>query len=436
MPPSKNSYDCLVLGAGPAGCAAAALVAQEGFSTLLVEREALPREHVGESLMPEAYWTFEKLGVLEKLESSRYSKKVGVQFVDATGRESKPFFFRSHHDHPSSDSWHVERDDFDRMLFDNAAEKGAETLDQTRVLEVLFDEATVGGDPALAKATGVRLRTTEGSEHTIASRVVIDATGQSSLIANKLGLKEMNPDLRKAGIWRHYRGGHRDEAGGGVKTVISHTRDKKAWFWYIPQSNDVVSIGCVGDADYLLKGRGTPAEVMDEELTKCPGVTKWLEGAEPMDDLAIAKEFSYTTSHAAGAGWTLVGDAWGFIDPVYSSGVYFALKSADLASDCVLDALKSDDCSAQRLGAWNGTFRDGTKWVRKLVHAFYSGEFRVGKFVKDYPHHAGPLTDLLVGKMFSPDMPALFADLDPWLEKAIAEGGSDDDADEPMAMMA
>lgn len=432
MKPIQDTYDCIVLGAGPAGCAAAALVAQEGFSTLLVEREALPREHVGESLMPEAYWTFERLGVLDKLNASRFSKKVGVQFVDASGRESKPFFFRSHHNHASSDSWHVERADFDRMLFDNAAKKGADCVDQTRVLEVLFDGA---GSPE-ARATGVRLKTAAGEERTVASRVVVDATGQSSMIANKLGLKEMNPDLRKAGIWRHYRGGDRDESGGGVKTIISHTRDKNAWFWYIPQSNDVISIGCVGDADYLLKGRGTPAEVMDEELAKCEGVARRLEGAEPMDDLAIAKEFSYTTSRAAGPGWTLVGDAWGFIDPVYSSGVYFALKSADMASTCIVDALRNDDCSAERLGAWSDEFRGGTKWVRKLVHAFYSGEFRVGQFVKEYPHHAGPLTDLLVGKMFSPEMPALFADLDPWLEKAITEGAQDDGTDEPMAAFA
>lgn len=413
---SKDSYDCVVLGAGPAGCAAAALVAKEGFSTLLLERERLPREHVGESLMPESYWTFEKLGVLEKLSASRYAKKVGVQFVNHTGKESQPFFFRTRHDHPSSETWHVERADFDRMLFDNAQEKGAECVDGVRVLDVLFDGDT---------ATGVRVKTDEG-ESTVNARVVIDATGQSSLIASKLGLKQMNPDLKKAGIWRHYRGGQRDESGGGVKTIILHTNDKRAWFWYIPQSDDIVSIGCVGDADYLLKGRGAPAEVMEEEMAKCEGVATRLAGAEPLDDLAVAKEFSYTTSRSAGPGWTLVGDAWGFIDPVYSSGVYFALKSADMASECVIDALRQDNLSAERLGAWVDEFREGTKWVRKLVHAFYSGEFRVGKFVQEHPQHAGSLTDLLVGKMFSHDMPALFADLDPWLERAIAEGGSTD----------
>ncbi|TWT43298.1 NAD(P)/FAD-dependent oxidoreductase [Botrimarina hoheduenensis] len=426
MSPTQDAYDCVVLGAGPAGCTAATLVAKAGFSTLLVERESLPREHVGESLMPETYWTFEKLGVLDKLRASRFSKKVGVQFVDASGRESKPFFFRSHFDHDSSDSWHVERAEFDRMLFDNAAEHGAECLDQTRVLEVLFDNE---------RAVGVKLKTSAG-ERRIASRVVIDATGQSSLIANRLGLKQINPDLKKAGIWRHYRGGDRDESGGGVKTIISHTSDQQAWLWYIPQSNDVISVGCVGDADYLLKGRGPAAQVFDEELAKCEGVARRLVDAEAVDDLAVAKEFSYTTTHAAGDGWTLVGDAWGFIDPVYSSGVYFALKSADMASACVVDALRTDDCSAARLGAWNAEFKAGTQWVRKLVHAFYSGSFRVGQFVKEYPQHAGPLTDLLVGKMFAPEMPALFADLDPWLEKAAAEGGSAGDSGEQLAAIA
>ncbi|MEN0110707.1 MAG: NAD(P)/FAD-dependent oxidoreductase [Planctomycetota bacterium] len=431
MKPTRNAYDCIVLGAGPAGSTAAALVAKEGFATLLVEREALPREHVGESLMPEAYWTFEKLGVLDWLKESRFSKKVGVQFVDAAGRESKPFFFRSHHDHESSDSWHVERADFDRMLFENAGQHGAECVDRTRIVDVLLE-----GDGPTAEATGVRLKTAGGETVDISSRVVIDASGQSSLLANRLGLKRVNPDLRKAGIWRHYRGGERDESGGGVKTIISHTRDKRAWFWYIPQSNDVVSIGCVGDADYLLKGRGTPAEVFEDELANCPGAASRLVGAEPMDDLAIAKEFSYTTTHAAGPGWTLVGDAWGFIDPVYSSGVYFAMKSADMASASVVDALRSGECSAERLGEWSEEFRGGTKWVRKLVHAFYSGEFRVGAFVTEYPQHAGPLTDLLVGKMFSPDMPALFADLDPWLERAIAEGAPAGEDDEPIAAIA
>ena len=410
--PLQESYDCIVLGGGPAGCTAAALVARAGFTTLLLEREKLPREHVGESLMPETYWVFEKLGILEKLQQSRFSKKVGVQFVNHTGRESQPFFFRSRHDHPSSETWHVERAEFDQMLFETAKDSGAECVDSTRVLDVLFDND---------RAQGVRIKTQEGQALELSARVVIDASGQQSLLANKLGLKQMNPDLKKAAIWRHYQGGERDESGGGVKTIILHTNDQRCWFWYIPQSNNIVSIGCVGDNDYLLKSRGSAEEAFEQELAKCPGVTTRLSDAEPIDDLVVAKEFSYTTSRSAGPGWTLVGDAWGFIDPVYSSGVYFAMKSADMASESVIDALKTDDLSTEKLGSWTDEFASGTKWVRKLVHAFYSGNFRVGKFVMEHPQHGGPLTDLLVGKMFSPELPALFADLEPWLAKHANE---------------
>jgi len=419
----KTKYDCIMVGAGPAGCTAAALVAQAGFDVLLVERETMPREHVGESLMPESYWVFEKLGVLDKLRSSRFAKKVGVQFVNDTGRESQPFFFRSHDDRDCAETWHVERAEFDNMLFENAAAKGAHCIDSTRVLEVVIEEG---------RATGVVVQTSEGKQN-ISCRVVVDATGQQSLIANRLGLKHVNPDLKKAAIWRHYRGGERDESGGGVKTIILHTIDKQSWFWYIPQSNDLVSVGCVGDVDYLLKGRGTPEQVLSEELAKCEGVKSRLKDAQALDDLVVAKEFSYTTSQAAGDGWVLTGDAWGFIDPVYSSGVYFALKSADMAADCIIEALEHDDPSAERLGRWAPEFAEGTKWVRKLVHAFYSGEFRVGKFAMEFPQHTPALTDLLIGRMFSPEMPALFADLDPWLEARLGMAGNDgDDMDDDM----
>ena len=236
----RNEYDCVVMGGGPAGSTAAALVAEAGFSTLLVERERMPRTHIGESLMPEAYWIFERLGVLGKLQQSPFARKVGVQFVNHTGKESQPFFFRSHDDRESSETWHVDRGKFDQMLFDNAADKGAECRDGVRVLEVLMD-----GD----SARGVRLQAdaVEGrSTSEVAARVVIDATGQQALLGSRLGLREINPKLRKASIWQHFRGGTRDEQGGGVKTIILHTNDQNAWFWYIPQADDIVSVGVVG----------------------------------------------------------------------------------------------------------------------------------------------------------------------------------------------
>ena len=135
----KDQYDCIVMGGGPAGSTAAALIAAAGFSTLLVEREAVPRFHVGESLMPECYWTLERLGLLERMRTSDFVKKGSVQFVSHTGKESQPFFFREHDPRECSQTWQVERADFDKLLFDNAAEKGAECRDRTRVLSVLFE---------------------------------------------------------------------------------------------------------------------------------------------------------------------------------------------------------------------------------------------------------------------------------------------------------
>ncbi|TWU23807.1 NAD(P)/FAD-dependent oxidoreductase [Bythopirellula polymerisocia] len=411
----ESSYDCVVLGAGPAGSTVATLVAAAGHRTLLVERAAMPRPHVGESLMPETYWIFERLGILPQLQRDVYARKVGVQFVNSTGRESAPFYFRSHDDRDCSETWHVNRADFDQLMFENAAQHGAECRDQTRALDVIME-----GD----RAVGVRLQNPEGEIRQVEARVVVDATGQQSLLAAKLGLKQMNPNLRKTSIWGHFRGGKVDTEGGGVKTVILQTTENRSWFWYIPQADNLVSVGLVGDNDYLLRGRGTPREVFDEELANCATLGEWLASAEPADELRVVKEFSYSTDRSAGDGWVLVGDAWGFIDPIYSSGVYFALKSGELAADAILDGLRTNDLSATMLGRWVADFSRQTNLIRKLVHAFYSGEFRVGQFVQEYPEHQAELVDLLIGRVFDGRPGKIFDDLDPWLERKLTQAAT------------
>jgi flavin-dependent dehydrogenase len=412
----SEQFDCVVIGGGPAGSTVAALVAEAGFATLLLEREWFPRPHVGESLMPETYWVFERLGVLEKLQASRYPRKVGVQFVSSSGRESQPFLFRTHDPRECSATWHVDRGEFDQLLFDNAAEKGADCRCGTRVVDIVFD-----GDRATGVVVQAAAGDTTATTKTIAAKVVVDATGQRGLISNMLGTRRVNPQLRKAAIWGHFRGGVRDTSGGGVKTIILHTSSKQAWFWYIPQADDLVSVGVVADRDYLLKGRSTTEEVFAQERANCPAVDQRLADAEPVDELTVDKEFSYTTDRAAGDGWVLVGDAWGFIDPIYSSGVYFALKSGELAAESIAKALQTGDTSAHQLGAWSVEFKAGTEWIRKLVHAFYSNEFRVGKFVAEYPQHKGNLTDLLIGRIFRPGVGEIFTDLEPWIARGKAE---------------
>ena len=406
-------YDCVIMGGGPAGSTVAALVTEAGFNTLLVEREKMPRPHIGESLMPETYWLFERLGVLDQLKTSNYARKVGVQFVNNTGKESAPFFFRSHDDRESSQTWHVDRAEFDKMLWDNAATKGAICRDNTRAIEVRLDDGPI---------QGVLLQQATNPPVEVQTKVLVDATGQQSLLAHRLGIRRENPDLRKAAIWQHFRGAYRDETGGGVKTVIMHTVEKQSWFWYIPQADDIVSVGVVGDRDYLLKGRGTPAEVFAAEREKCSTLLSWLTDAQPEGELKVAKEFSYTTESPAGNGWVLVGDAWGFIDPIYSSGVYFALKSAALASDCIVEGLRSGDISAATLGRWAPEFAQQTGLIRKLVYAFYSGEFRVGKFIQEYPQHQSELVDLLIGRIFNGREGRIFDDLEPWLAAKVKGG--------------
>jgi flavin-dependent dehydrogenase len=425
-PTIADSYDCIVMGGGPSGSTVAALVAKEGFKTLILERERFPRRHVGESLMPDSYFVFERLGMLDKLKRSGFAKKVGVQFVNHKGRESAPFLFRWNDPRECSETWHVPRPEFDQLMFENAAEHGADAFQGIRVLDVIME-----GN----RAVGVKLQyeTEAGDKATreIRAKVVVDATGQQAILSQKLGLRRVNPDLKKSAIWGHFRGCHRDTSDGGVYTIVLHTNQRKSWFWYIPQADDVVSVGVVGDNDYMLKGRGTPSEIFWEEVGKCTAVEWRMKGAEQVDELVVAKEFSYLTDRSAGDGWTLVGDAWGFIDPVYSSGVFFALKSGQLAADCIIEALQKGDTSEAVLSQWVPMFKEKTNHIRKLVNAFYSGGFRVGMFIKQFPHHRGELTDLLIGRVFDGRCGKIFDDLIPFLEQMDRELPPEDPNAEP-----
>jgi flavin-dependent dehydrogenase len=170
----------------------------------------------------------------------------------------------------------------------------------------------------------------------------------------------------------------------------------------------------------LLKGRGTPSEIFEDELVQCPALIERLMNAELVSEFRVAKEFSYTTKQHAGDGWVLIGDAFGFIDPIYSSGVYFAMKSGELAADAVIEAIRSGDTSGSQLGKWTDEFTSGTRWIRKLVEAFYTNEFSFGRFLREHPRHVGNLTDLLIGRIFCDGAGRIFDDLDPARAAAIA----------------
>lgn len=405
---ANRSYDCIVIGGGPGGSTAASIVAEQGHSVLLIERDQVPREHVGESLMPEAYWIFERLGIVHEMDRVGFTRKHGVQFVNSEGKESKPFIFAEHDERPSKESWHVKRSVFDQLLYETAYNRGATCVDQTRVLDITIRDKS---------PHRVTIQGPDGKEQEVVGKVIIDASGQSAMIANRQGTKEVYQDLKKAAIWGYFDGAKRAGAGNPELTCILHTKSKDAWFWYIPIMDGTVSVGLVGDNDYLLKRGCSPQETYETEIKNCKGIQRRLLDATQVGRPQIAKEFSYTVKEKAGNGWVLVGDAGGFIDPIYSSGVYLALKSGLMAGEAVAEGLGKGDISAKQLGRWTREFDSGVAWIRKLVRAYYTKEFSVGAFMKEYPHHAGNLTDLLTGKVFDGTPGKIFDDMDPWIEK-------------------
>lgn len=407
----QEQYDVVVIGAGPAGSTTAGLVSQAGLKTLLLEREAFPRFHVGESLMPECYWPLQRLGLVERMKESKFVKKRSVQFVAASGKESQPFYFTEHDPRECSTTWQVERADFDQLLFDRAGELGADCYDQTRVLDVVFDEDK--------QAKAVKLRTRDGETKTVECKVVVDATGQSSMIAHKLGLREDIPNLKKAAIWGYYKNARRDDGINSGATIIMHTVEKDSWFWFIPLSDDVTSIGCVGDNEYMVKTELSVEDRYQLEISRCPGLQERLVDAERVGKLHVAKEYSYWTKQHAGEGWVLVGDAFGFIDPIYSSGVYFALTMGDRAANSVIEAFEKNDFSGEQLGSWCDEFKAGSQWIRKLVEAFYSKEFSFGKFMAEHPEYKGNLVDILIGRVFHSEAGNIFESMDPAMAAAV-----------------
>ena len=382
--------DVVVVGGGPAGATVSTLLAQQGVSVELFERERFPRFHIGESLIPETYWVLKRLDMLEKMKRSHFVKKYSVQFVNSNGRNSAPFYFWDNKPHECSQTWQVVRSEFDQMMLDNAREHGVRVHEQVRVLEVLFEDG---------RAVGVTIQTDGGARGDVRARVVVDASGQNGLLQNKLDLRVWDPILNKGAVWTYWEGAYRDTGKDEGATLVIQTGNKSGWFWYIPQHDNIVSVGVVGPFDYLFKGRTNYAQTYEEEVAECPGVKERIANATRVTGYFATKDYSYRSKTTAGDGWVLVGDAWGFLDPLYSSGVLLALKSGELAADAIVEGLKNDDTSAAQLGKWGSAFNVGVDRMRRLVCEYYDG-FSFGHMIKQYPEMRGTLTDLLIGDLF------------------------------------
>jgi flavin-dependent dehydrogenase len=397
-----GNVDVVVIGGGPAGATASTLMAQKGLRVRLFERAKFPRFHIGESLIPETYWVLERLNLLEKLKRSAFVRKESVQFVSQHGKISEPFYFHDNKPHDCSRTWQVRRSEFDQMMLENAREHGVQAEEGVRVREVTFE-----GD----RAVGVRVHHEDGREEEVRAKVVVDASGQSAMLGNKFKTLVKDKDLKKGAVWTYFKGAYRDKGRDEGATIVLQTKEKKGWFWYIPLHDNIVSVGVVRDFGEMFAGNRDHETIYNEELENCPEVKRRVMMGTRCDEFRATKDYSYRSTRPAGEGWVLVGDAYGFLDPLYSSGVLLALKSGSLVADTVVEALAAGDTSGEWLGKWAPDYNRGMDRMRRLVVEYYEG-LSFGRFIKKNPQLKGHVTDLLIGDLFDDKVDDVIVALD------------------------
>ena len=328
METTPEACDVAVIGGGPAGSTVAALLARRGHRVIALEKARHPRFHIGESLLPMNLPVFERLGVLDKVRALGVFK-AGADFEADNPRGYNTFAFARAIGKSPPHAYQVWRQDFDRMLYQHARECGADAREGHEVTAVLQQGP---------RATRLEVRTDDGRSYCLQARYLVDASGRDAFLAAKRKLRRKNRQHQSAAIFGHFRGAASrlgEDAGN-----ISIYRFDHGWMWMIPLPDGVMSVGAVCRPEYLKQRKGRTVEYLLDTLKQSAGLWRRMERAELIGEVRVTGNYSYDSTSMGGPGWVLVGDAFAFLDPVFSSGVYLAMSGAETAAAVVDTALK------------------------------------------------------------------------------------------------
>jgi flavin-dependent dehydrogenase len=356
---SAFDHEVLVIGGGPGGSTTACRLAQLGHDVILVDKDHHPRFHIGESLLPASLPLLDELGVGERV-ARIGMKKLAAEFVSPThGWRKQVFHFADAWDKSMPYAWQVRRSEFDEILLRNAADKGAQVREGCLATAVDFND---GGQGAT-----VQLKHEDGSQESLRVRYVVDASGRDTFLANKFKLKHKNPRHSSAAIYTHFTGVARNpgEAEGNI-TVFWFDH---GWFWFIPLSDGATSVGMV-TWPYHLKTRGERSldQFLMDNIASAPPLAERLQGAERVHEMVATGNFSYSSERCHGPGYLLVGDAYAFVDPVFSSGVQLALQAGKAAADCLHTCLTEPAREARALAEFERIAMHGPRHFSWFIY--------------------------------------------------------------------
>jgi flavin-dependent dehydrogenase len=381
---SLERHDVIVIGGGPSGSTLSTLLARRGRGVLLLEKEQFPRFHIGESLLPCSMPMFQELGVLPEIER-RFLPKYAAEFVTADGSLTRRYPFGSGLVKGPSSAFEVDRAELDQVLIDNAARAGVSVQQGAQVTS--FD---VSG--ALPR---VSVRDASGESRDIEAQCLVDASGQQSLVAGRLGLREMDANLRNFSVFSHFEGAER--YSGDREGDISIVLVPGGWWWVIPLRSDRTSVGLVLPAR-LLGGRKPDESYFQEQVAATPYLAKRLGPARRVAPVRALSDWSYTSKQVAGDRWLLVGDAAAFIDPVFSTGVYLGMAGAFRAAEVLERAFDKQAFGRKEFIEYERWVHRGVSTYRDFVRGFYHPAFvEMLLNPSDWMGLRGAITSLLAG---------------------------------------